>query len=311
MRARLAATGVAALAAAVLASPAAGAASRHHAPGVRQLSGTLRLTPGSCAGGRPSGSYLAVTYGTKSIDNPASSCDGGAVTLLSPGTRGLSTTSFSPSSDVAFNRRGEALSSSIAEPVRFGSHLLGIVSATQDLQDAPDGPGLFALPHIYVTGGRVLADVRSVQALYDRGCWLVGAERATGTYDAANHRLTLSWFSGQSFVSQSAGTAVHLAGVFVGAAPKPIAAGNVVELGTASFAAGSPAPATASAPRRSSTSSKERGGAAESASAPLASLDESPLTQVMGSPLLVAAAVVLVGLDALGFAAAIGRRRRS
>ncbi|HEX3899852.1 MAG TPA: hypothetical protein VHW74_11815 [Mycobacteriales bacterium] len=327
MRARLAAIAAVTLAGFAFAAPAA-AAGAHG--GVLQLSGVLHLQKGSCVGGKPSGSYLSVTFGSKAISNPSSDCEGGAVTLLSPGRDGLSTTSFSPSSDEAFDGHGDAVARSIAQPASFGRHTLGIVSASQDLQDAPTSPGLFSLPHIYVTGHQVLADVRSIQVLYDghadttcasgagAGCWLVGAERATGTYDASTHRITLTWFSGQSFVPQSAGTAVHLSGVFVGAKPKPLTKTSVVELGTSSFAAASPPPEVAAAIRqgtarrhRSASLSASPNGSAAASEAAVVSPEDSPLWQVLGAPLAISAAVLLIGIDALGFSVALGRRRRS
>lgn len=313
------------LAAGVLAGTAlcalpASALAASGAPGVSRLSGVLHLSAGRCAGGHPSGSYLSVTFGTRAVTNSASSCEGGAITLLSPGRDGLSTTGFSPASDQAFDSRGNAVAASITRPVAFGSHLLSLVSSGQDLQDAPTGPATFALPHLYVTGSRVLADVRSVQVLYDgaagstcasgagSGCWLIGAQRATGTYDARTRHLTLSWFSGQSFVRQSAGTAVHLSGVFEGA-PKTVRQGQAVELGTASFAAGPPT----SPVSRSRGSSRGRAGtAAAQPGAVRGDIDEphtTPLTQVVRAPAALAAAALLVGVDALLLAVAAGRRR--
>ncbi|HVW79549.1 MAG TPA: hypothetical protein VHB69_01235 [Mycobacteriales bacterium] len=329
-RARLAAA-LAGLVAAAVAAPAAaasaGARSAGH-PGILRLSGVLRLASGSCAGGTPSGSYLSVTFGTRAIDNPASDCEGGAVTLLSPGREGLSTTSFSPASEDGFDGRGNAVAQSITRPVAFGKHLLGLVSSAQDLQDAPTGPGLFSLPHIYVTGDKVLADVRSVQVLYGgqadttcasgagAGCWLIGAERATGTYDAATRHITLSWFSGQSFVPQSAGTAVHLSGTFVGAEPKPVSTHGVVELGTSSFSAASPPPAVVAAIRHSSPpparAAKRRAVAASGPASERSALtggEDSPLWRVLGSPLALAVATLLIGVDGLLLAGAVGRRR--
>jgi hypothetical protein len=331
VRRRLVAVAVAAVAGLSLGVPAVafGVAGAHGGAGVLRLTGVLRLQKGSCAGGVPSGSYLSVTFGTRAISNPSSDCEGGAVTLLSPGTAGLSTTAFSPSLDERFDGHGNAVATSIAQPVSFGKHLLGVVSSSQDLQDAPTSAGLFSPPHIYVMGGTgsssaVLADVRSIQVLYDGragttcatgagyGCWLVGAERATGTYDATTHHVTLSWFSGQSFVPQSAGTAVHLSGVFIGAKPKPLNEKSVVELGTSSFSAASPPPDVAAAIRQGTTR-PHRGkplAVSPTDTAPaVASPHTSPLTQIVRSPLALTAAVLLVGIDALGIAAALGRRR--
>lgn len=305
MRRRVVATtAVGLLASAALGMAPAAAAS---APGVQRLSGVLRLDRGTCANGNPAGSYLSVTFGTHAIGNPASSCAHGTVTLLTPGDRGLSTVSYSPPADIGFDANGDAVATSITRPTAFGSHRLSLVSSAQDLQDAPGGPATFALPHIYVTGSHAMADVRSVQALYDRGCWLIGTQRATGTYDDTTGRLTLSWFTGQSFVRQSAGTAVHLSGIFEGA-PKSVPKGHAVKLGTASFAAGAPAP-----PRVVSNGGREK------AAAGIASVEQpaqvaygartTPLTQIVRSPITLVAAAVLVGIDALLFAAAIGRRR--
>ena len=150
-----------------------------------------------------------------------------------------------------FDGRGDAAAESITRPVEFAGHDLGIVTATDNLQDAPAGPAEFALPQVYLVDGKLVADLRSVQVLYNgpdsascveaagQGCWLIGAERATGTYDPDTHAFTLQWFSGQSFTSSSAGTVVHLAGRFVGAKTS-LPAGHTVELGTQSFAAGAP-----------------------------------------------------------------------
>jgi hypothetical protein len=219
--------------------------------GFAQLHGSLRLTPGRCAGGRPTGSYLSVTYGTRAIRNPASGCAGGAITLLRQGRGSLSTEGFSPASDLRFDGHGDATASTIARPVRFGRHDLGVVTAARNLQDAAAGASIFTPPHIYVSGRRAYADVRAVQVLYGGepgsscasasgyGCWLVGAERATGSYDPRTHRLSLSWFTGESFVPTSAGTAVHLSGVFTGTV-RAVPRGSTVDLGTSSLAAGSP-----------------------------------------------------------------------
>jgi hypothetical protein len=241
-------------------------------PSVRQLTGTLALVSGSCAGGHPSGSYLSVTFGTRAIRNSASNCDKGAVTLLGAGHGGLSTQQFSPVSDLTFDGHGDARSDTITAPARFGRHTFGVVTAAQNLQDAPRGGQAFALPRIYLIGNKVHADLRSVQILYDGvagsscasasgyGCWLVGAEQATGTYNASTREMTLSWFSGQSFTPASAGTTIHLQGRFVGA-PHRVAKGTTVDLGTASFAAG-PVHAESAAAQSSGnrTAVSQRGG---------------------------------------------------
>lgn len=231
---------------AIAAAPSAAAAT-----GFAQLRGHLHLIKGTCRGGRPAGSYLAVTFGTRAIRNTASSCDKGSVTLLSPGQGSLSTHVFSPVTDDQFDGRGNATADTVTRPVRFGRYELSLVTSPRNLQDAARGPAFFTAPHIYVSGTQAFADMRAVQALYDGaadsscasangdGCWLIGAERATGSFDPSTHRLTLTWFSGQSFVPSSAGTAVHLVATFTGSVT-PVPEGATVDLGTASVAAGSP-----------------------------------------------------------------------
>jgi hypothetical protein len=216
---------------------------------VDRLDGTVKLTSGSCAGDRPIGSYLSVTFGTRAIRNRASSCDHGAVTLLRRGRKGLSTSAFSPSTDAGFDGDGDARADTIVAPTSFDRRRLGLLTSARNLQDGPSGPDVFVPPKLYLVGNKVEADLRSVQVLYGGkpdsscasasgyGCWLVGAERATGTYDASTRRLSLTWFSGQSFTSASAGTEVHLVGEFIGNV-RPVAKGATVDLGTASFAAG-------------------------------------------------------------------------
>jgi hypothetical protein len=242
---------VAAFVVALAGSAMAPAVARAATPGFAQLEGTLRLTGGTCAQGHPTGSYLSATFGTQAIRNSASTCDHGSVTLLKPGRDGLSTSEFSPAADEAFDSAGDAVADTIVAPARFGSHTFGLVSEGRNLQDAPDQAPVFSTPRIYVSGTSAYADLRSLQVLYGGfgdsscasasgyGCWLIGAERATGTYDPRTHRLSLSWFTGQSFVPSSAGTVTHLSGIFHGSA-RPVSEGHTIDLGTSSVAAGSP-----------------------------------------------------------------------
>lgn len=286
------------------------AAEPHNVPlGVTRLDGVLHLAKGSCDHGRPSGSYLAVTYGTKAIRNRASRCGGGAVTLLDPGRDGLSTRSFSPVSDQRFDAGGNAVADAIAQPARFDDRRFGIVTAARNLQDEATGPRLYDPPRIYLTPTGVVADVRSVQVLYGGvpgstcataegyGCWVVGVQRATGSYDPNTRQLSLSWFTGQSFVAESAGTVVHLSGQF---AQSPGAASRA--------SAAQPAGSDATAARAAVGAA---GAAAARGSGPQYSpVAESPLTQIVRSPDVLLAAALLVGGNAIAVATALGRRRR-
>jgi hypothetical protein len=288
-------------------------------PPVRRLTGTLRLSSGSCAGGQPTGSYLAVTFGTRAIRNKNSSCDKGAVTLLQRGHGGLSTQSYSPAADASFDGHGNARSDAIAAPASFNGHELGLLTAARNLQDAPDAAPEFRPPTLYLIGNRVVADLRSLQILYNGfadsscasasgyGCWLVGAERATGTYDAATHRLSLSWFSGQSFTPASAGTEIHLVGTFVGE-PHTVSKGTTVELGTASFAAGAAQPVADRTVGHASIRSRDV--ARRRLAHRRALLAASSLTLTSGSPPTFLAAELIVELNLVAFCALAFRRRQ-
>jgi hypothetical protein len=290
------------------------------APSVSQLHGTLVLTAGRCAGGHPSGSYLSATFGTKAIRNPRSSCDHGAVTLLYPGRRGLSTQSFSPNSDLGFDRNGDADADAITAPASFGPYRFGLVTSARNLQDAARGSGVFALPTIYVSGSRAFADLRSLQVLYGGlastsctgasgyGCWLIGTERATGSYDAVTHRLALAWFTGQSFVGASAGTAVHLTGVFHGA-PRPLAAGATVELGTTSFPAGKAQPVAVRTPAAADPPT-HRAVARHRPVQRSFGLRATSTSTSTGSPRTFLIGELVVAANLLAFIAGVRRRRR-
>ena len=248
-------------------------------PAVRELSGTFHLVPGACHQGRPSGSYLAVTFGTRAIKNTSSRCDSGAVTLLRPGA-GVITGQYSTAAQGTFD----------------GRHLGLLTSHSSQ----------FAAPRIYLVGNQIVSDLRSAEAAYDGGQWSVGAERATGHYLAATHQLSLQWFSGQSFTPSSAGTEVHLAGTFTGTIRR-VPQGTTVDLGTASFAAGASTPVVENAAQ---TTSHRRNAARHSHGrhARRARLAARATSTTTGSPkaFLLAEALVLANLVAF---AGLSRRR--
>lgn len=194
----------------------------------QELHGEFRLAAVSCAGDKPVGSFVSVTLGSHAVRNPQSTCAGGLITMLPPGRRALSTEQFTPARALGFGPGGAPEAGGITAAVPFEGHPLGLVTAAQDLQDAPGGGPVFHLPQVHLAGGRLTADLRSVQALYDgparttcrraagRGCWLIGAQHATGSYDPRSHAFALAWYSGSSFAHTSAATVVHLVGTFRG-----------------------------------------------------------------------------------------------
>ena len=47
------------------------------------------------------------------------------------------------------------------------------------------------------------------------GCYQLGSRSASGTYDPARHRFTITWFVGESFTPAGDSMTVHLTGIFI------------------------------------------------------------------------------------------------
>jgi hypothetical protein len=200
------------------------------AGGVEELTGTLALSPASCVGTTPVGSFLTVAFSTASEGNPSSTCDGGAYTLLQPGSGGLGFGAFTPDPSPTFDANGNSLANAIVTPTLLKGHLLGLGTSPDDVQDAPEGPATFAPPVAVVQGENLAVDLRSLNVTYNGppgtacpqsfgvGCWLEGSRIATGTYDPTSGNVTLDWYSSQDFTGGSGEVDFHLSGHFDGTA---------------------------------------------------------------------------------------------
>lgn len=250
-------------------------------PSVQQLTGTLHLVAGRCDHGKPSGSYLAVTFGTRAIKNSSSNCAGGAVTLLSPTAAGLLTAHYSTVAASVFDHR----------TLRVGT----------------SSQSYFRPPHLYLVGDQVRADVRSVVVGYRGGHWPIGTEQAKGRYDAASHAMTLQWFSGQSFVTSSAATEVHLEGRFDGSM-KQLRRGTTVQLGTASFGAGPASASTESVAAATNRRGSATGAHRSSHGGRKQALRAAKASTTTGSPTMFLLAEVLVLMNLVSFVAVAIRR---
>jgi hypothetical protein len=250
-------------------------------PGAQELVGTIHLVPGACHHGRPSGSYLAVTFGTRAVRNSSSPCGKGTFTLLQPDGAGVVSGRYSSAARSVFD--GDAL---------------GLATSSASYA----GP-----PRLYLVAGKVNADVRSVVASYRGGAYPIGAERATGRYDAHSKRISLQWFSGESFTAASAATEVHLEGTFQGAV-KSVAKGTTVNLGTASFAAGRPVRLVdaASTNQRGQVTSRHHGRRAHHRAARLAGAKST----TGGNPTVFLIAELVVVANILAFAGLSRKRGR-
>jgi hypothetical protein len=196
--------------------------------GVQQLVGTLTLSPATCPGSSPQGSFLTIAFASTSEANPASSCDGGVDTLLQPGTSGLGLGAFTPDPSPTFDANGNSQSGAVVTPTLFKGYRFGLGTSPDDVQDAPSGPVTFDPPLAVVQGTNLAVDLRSLDVTYDGpanttcvqsaglGCWQEGSRVATGTYDPSTGDVVLDWFSSQDFTGGSGEVDFHLSGHFSG-----------------------------------------------------------------------------------------------
>jgi hypothetical protein len=254
----------------------AGASTTGTSSALETLSGSLQLAPTSCANGSPSGSFLEVTDGVKDYTNPDSTCDGGAVTLLPPGTTGIPLGRFAADPDPTFAPNGDSLSNLVIQPTSYNGHKFGIGTSPYDVQDAPTGPLAYPPPQALVQGSTLTLDLRSLDVTFEGppgstcasaeglGCWEEGTKAATGTFNALSHQFTLNWLSSQGFTGQAVGVVFHLEGTLVGQALNADSNAGAQQNGSVASSASSTA--GAEAPSGASAGSSESGADASSGS---------------------------------------------
>jgi hypothetical protein len=202
---------LATVATAVLAGPApAATAAPAAAPkaATTALTGTLRLTPGSCAGGRASGTYFRMILPSGGVNGPYlanndSTCSDQSFTPLSPGTDGgLRLGSYQPIPTPAFAANGDARARRLTAPARF----YGTSFATATNQVDPQTKTSVPAPQVTVTGSTLSADLRSFSVTWNNQHFNQGAPKPdgslpgvthtpTGRYDAATGAFRLDWTS--------------------------------------------------------------------------------------------------------------------
>jgi len=173
-----------------------------------RLTGVFALTPGSCTGGAPSGSYfrMILASGTPSgpfLSNSDSACDDETYTLLTPGTDGgLRLGELQPQPSPAFDGSGNARAGRLIRPVRF----YGVdFSAATNAVD-PQTRTRVSAPQVSVSGSTVSADLRALGVSWNNQQFNQGAPKpdgstpgntrlATGRYDSRTGALTLQWTS--------------------------------------------------------------------------------------------------------------------
>jgi len=201
------------------------------------LIGRFELTPGSCAGGTVSGTYLRMILpsGTPSgpyMSNSDSRCSDQSYTPLSPGTDGgLVSSSYQPTPNPPFDKNGNALAGRITAPALF----YGTSFATSSNAKDPQTDLSVSAPRVFANGRTLSADLRAFSVTWNNQYFnqgspkpdgsLPGNTRApSGTYDVATGAFTLNWTSQvvggpfDKFTGQW-----HLAGRFVPAGSSGLA----------------------------------------------------------------------------------------
>ncbi|MDQ1679571.1 MAG: hypothetical protein QOI42_430 [Frankiaceae bacterium] len=234
---------------AVAAAPPAGAAS-----GGQSLVGTLRVTAGTCGGGKVSGSTfrMVLPSGNASgpfVSNNDSACSDQTYTLLAPGTDGgLVTGAYQPEPNPGFDGNGNSLAARVTKPVAF----YGVAFSTStNAKDPQTGVGVGA-PSLTAQDGKLTGDLRAFAASWNRQEFNQGAPKPdgsrpgntaapTGTFDPSTGKFTLTWASQIQGGPFNNFTGVwHLEGTFASgsAASHPAASSSPSTAPSASGAAG-------------------------------------------------------------------------
>ncbi|WP_207007796.1 hypothetical protein [Nocardioides aromaticivorans] len=173
-----------------------------------RLSGVFRLAPGSCAGGRISGTYLRMILpsGTTNgpyMSNADSPCSDQSFTPLGAGTDGgLSTVGYQPAPKPAFDSSGNARAGRITARAQYYGTAFATATAGKEPQTGRSVP----VPSVTLRGNRLTADLRAFTVSWNKQYFNQGAPKpdgstpgnttlATGTYDRATGRFTLDWAS--------------------------------------------------------------------------------------------------------------------
>jgi len=194
------------------------------------LTGTFKLTRGSCTAGSPSGSYFRMIYpggslkGGKFFANPDSACSNKTYTLVGPGTDGgLETAVFQPGPATAFDAKGNAKTGRITAPQAFTQIKFGIATLAKDPKTGQAAPA----PAITVTNGKLSGQVEAVWAEWNHLYFNQGSPKpggahpgltqaVSGTYNASTGAYVLTWASAISGGPFNGFTGYwHLQGTFV------------------------------------------------------------------------------------------------
>jgi hypothetical protein len=263
--------------------PGAAVASTATAP----LTGTFNLTPGSCAGGAATGSYIRMILPSGNANGPffsnsdstcGSTTNDQTYTLMAAGTDGgLVTGSYQPNPTPAFTSSGSARADGITASQSFEGSNFAMSTNPVDPQTGQAVPA----PTVSVSGDTLSGNVSSLSVAWNNqnfnqgspkpgGAYTGATSPLTGTYDASTGAFTLGWISqvvGGPF-NDFAGE-WHLTGHFVSATKSsPSGAGSTATTTAVTApsadtpAAGSANPSSAPGPGATGTGSGSASGQA-------------------------------------------------
>ncbi len=172
------------------------------------LVGTFQLTPGSCAGGAASGTYLRMILPSGGpsgpfMSNSDSTCSDQSFTLLAPGSDGgLVAGSYQPQPTPPFDASGNARASNLTAPARFYGTSFATSTNSVDPQTKQSVPP----PQVIVTGGTLSADLRSFAVTWNSQYFNQGSPKPDGSYPG-NTRPVTGTFDTSTNRSRSPGPA--------------------------------------------------------------------------------------------------------
>ncbi len=139
--------------------------------GTQALVGTFPLTAGSDPGGTASGTYFQMVEpggkvaGGPFFDSANSTSTDRAYTLLAPGADGgLTTGSYQPNPDPAFDASGNAVADAIAQPTTFAGIKCGLSTNATDPQTGASAPA----PAVSVMDGELIGQVEVWTASWNK-----------------------------------------------------------------------------------------------------------------------------------------------
>ncbi len=177
--------------------------------GGQALVGTFTLSPGSCSGSSPTGTYFRMITPGGSVSkgpffsNPDSVCPDKTYTLATPGTDGgFLTGSYQPDPTPTFSSDGSSLAGRIVAPQAFTAINFGISTNPVDPQTRLSVPA----PSISVSNGQLSGQIEAWSASWNNQYFNQGSPKpdgshpgltspVSGTYDPTTRAYVLTWAS--------------------------------------------------------------------------------------------------------------------